>query len=76
MCKIKVSVSYSCEQEKSRAAGKLKDLPNVTSLSHESGRVIAIVEHPLDITDLQAAAWAKDKFGMDPALVPSATILA
>lgn len=75
MCKIRVSVSVSNQQQKDRAAEKLKALPNVVSVNRKRGEMVAIVDHPDTLSSLQAASWVKDQFGMSSSLIPSAMVM-
>jgi hypothetical protein len=77
MCKIKVTLAVSNQHDKERAIGKLRNFPHVDekSISHSRNQVAAIIDHPEQLTTLQAASWAKDQIGMDPRLQPGAQVL-
>lgn len=71
MCKFQVTVSTTTPQEFDRAHAKLKRLPHVTAVDGDDRSVFAIVDHPENLSQIRAAAWAKDIFGHDPVLLPS-----
>ncbi len=78
MCKIRVSVSVSNQQQVALATEKLKHLPNVVeaSITHKKGQVVAIVDHPIIVDTLQASSWVKDRFGMNSSFFPGAMVMA
>jgi hypothetical protein len=76
MCKVRVSVIVSNDVERSRALTKLGKFPGKNKPEYSKGVLSMLVEHPKDLSVLQAASWVKDVFGLDPTLCPSAKVMA
>ncbi len=74
MCKFLMVVETASPEEVDRATRKLRgngSLPVSVTVEDGGRRVIGEVDHPEITHQLEAAAWTKDRFGMDPKLIPA-----